>query len=923
MNNKLDPHKIKETIEEILSLLERNFKFSYVEKLSYEDIYEMMQDLFSLFKSFEKYVKECGLLTIKRYIPLLDLLIKVDDNKEHAIEYEKQLKYAYKMGARISLEHYMVYREWDEPEKEKFFEPRYNILVGYMHYLQELECNPNFHTLIFNAPSGYGKLIANDIPVLTKDGWKKHGDLKVGDYVISPNGDFIRVNIVHPKRLANVKVTFEDGEEILCHNQHEWCVYDRLARKTKERVETTYLMQNLHEKSGRNRFLIPTREMVKGETKDLPVDPYTYGIWLGDGSTNQGKITQNNNDKIIFDYIPYEVTSVFNGISDNVKTYTIKGLANDLHKLGLCYQNHKEEKYIHDSYLTANISQRLELLAGIIDTDGYLDKVKQRYIISTCGVKLKDGIISLISTFGWRVCVTTVPPTTSTSGILGKKDTYYISFSPTIKIPCKLPRKQNTSVHKQRRIGISKIELINPIEGNCITVDGGLYLVGKTLKTTHNTYPKKISEAWSFGIDNKGAILSLCSNDDVVKAGSRTVIDEIKSQAFGEVFPSMKYDEEDKNYFLKETDEKWKLRTAKLQYSYYAKTTQANVVGSRASKSIHIDDLYPDYKEAMNKELNSYYYNKSITVWEKRFVQHLIPNVCITGTLWASGDYIDLKIQQLKREHKFKKHPKYPYTLISEDESCAIIQVPALDYVTNKSTCPELKSTKDLLKEKANMEPYLWETNFQQRPTNPESLSFSYDKLRCYEKLPKSDLIGCYAVIDATRKSGKDYFAMPIFSKVENDKTFDYYLKDALFTRTATKDMYNDIVEKIIENHIVMLVIESNVTSELKQNVEKLLEEKGVYYCEIYEKYNTIPKATRIENEKHIIKKKLVFPQRGMYGINTHLGKFMENLTSYNATGINSNDDAPDSCALFGSEIVEENMQTQEAIPLQGIREFM
>lgn len=594
MNNKLDPHKIKETIEEILSLLERNFKFSYVEKLSYENIYEMMQDLFLLFKSFEKYVKECGLLTIKRYIPLLDLLIKVDDNKEHAIEYEKQLKYAYKMGARISLEHYMVYREWDEPEKEKFFEPRYNILVGYIHYLQELECNPNFHTLIFNAPSGFGK-----------------------------------------------------------------------------------------------------------------------------------------------------------------------------------------------------------------------------------------------------------------------------------------------------------------------------------------TYPKKISEAWSFGIDNKGAILSLCSNDDVVKAGSRTVIDEIKSQAFGEVFPSMKYDEEDKNYFLKETDEKWKLRTAKLQYSYYAKTTQANVVGSRASKSIHIDDLYPDYKEAMNKELNSYYYNKSITVWEKRFVQHLVPNVCITGTLWASGDYIDLKIQQLKREHKFKKHPKYPYTLVSEDGSCAIIQVPALDYVTNKSTCPELKSTKDLLKEKANMEPYLWETNFQQRPTNPESLSFSYDKLRCYEKLPKSDLIGSYAVIDATRKSGKDYFAMPIFSKVENDKTFDYYLKDALFTRTATKDMYNDIVEKIIENHIVMLVIESNVTSELKQNVEKLLEEKGVYYCEIYEKYNTIPKATRIENEKHIIKKKLVFPQRGMYGINTHLGKFMENLTSYNATGINSNDDAPDSCALFGSEIVEENMQTQEAIPLQGIREFM
>ena len=49
----------------------------------------------------------------------------------------------------------------------------------------------------------------------------------------------------------------------------------------------------------------------------------------------------------------------------------------------------------------------------------------------------------------------------------------------------------------------------------------------------------------------------------------------------------------------------------------------------------------------------------------------------------------------------------------------------------------------------------------------------------------------------------------------------------------------------------------------------------------------------------------------------------MENLTSYNATGINSNDDAPDSCALFGSEIVEENSQPQVAVPLAGIREYM
>jgi len=590
----MENNDLYKAIDQTLSILEHNFKYNYGKKISYEEIFEMMKDLYVLFTNFEENVQECGNLAIKRYIPLLDLLVSIDNNTNHLVEYNKHLKYAYKIGARVSLEHYMVYREWDEPEKEKFFEPRYNILVGYIHYLQELECNPKFLTLIFNAPSGYGK-----------------------------------------------------------------------------------------------------------------------------------------------------------------------------------------------------------------------------------------------------------------------------------------------------------------------------------------TYPKKISEAWGFGIDDTGAFLSLCSNDDVVKSGSRTCIDEMKSDAFGEVFPKLKWEEENKNYFLKETDEKWKLKDCRLPFSYYAKTTQANVVGSRASKSIHIDDLYPDYKEAMNQELNKYYFNKSITVWEKRYVQNKPPKVCITGTLWASGDYIDLKIQQVKKEHKFIKHPKYPYTYISEDGTCAIIQVPALDHVTGESTCPELKSTQELLKEKNNMEEYLWETNFQQRPVNPESLSFSYDKLRTYTIIPETDYKGCYAVIDATRKSGKDFFAMPIFKKVENDSNFDYYLKDALFTRTATKDMYNDIVEKIIEHHIITLVIESNVTSELKQNLDKILESKGITYCEIIEKYNTIPKLTRIENEKHIIKKQLVFPEKTMYGINTMVGKFMDNLTTFNSTGANPNDDAADSCALFGSEIIEENSKPQIAEPLDFVRQFM
>ena len=574
--------------------------------------------------------------------------------------------------------------------------------------------------------------------------------------------------------------------------------------------------------------------------------------------------------------------------------------------------------------MTSSIEQRLELLAGLIDTDGYLDKVKQRYIIVTCGEKLKNDIISLISTFNWRVSITTIPPTKSTSGIMGKKDTYYIGFNPTIKIPCKLKRKQITKLHKQKRIGIKNVEFVPVQEGNCITVEGGLYLAGKTLKITHNTYPEKISEAWSFGIDDRGAILSLCSNENVVKGGSRTVINEIKSPWFGEVFPHLKYDEKDKNFFLKETDGEWKLKNCKLMASYNATTTNSNVVGQRASKRIHIDDLYPDYKEAMNKTTNDTYFNDYQTVWKKRFIQEAkYHKIVVTGTLWSSDDFIARLIAWAKATHEFKKHPKYPFTLISTDGSIAIIQVPALDYETGESVCPELRSTKKILEDKLAIDDYLFQTNFQQIPTDPETLFFSYYKLRTYKEIPHTDYIGSYAVIDATRKSGKDFFAMPIYRKVPNGEKMDYYLCDALFTRTATKDMYDAIVDKIIENHINTLIIESNVTSELKQNIEEKLSKKGVTYCEIIEKYNTIPKPTRIENEKGIIIRQMVFPEKGMYGVNTDIGRFMDNLTTYNSSGLNANDDAPDSCALMCSEVIEGNSKPQKAEVLTFIRKYM
>ena len=160
---------------------------------------------------------------------------------------------------------------------------------------------------------------------------------------------------------------------------------------------------------------------------------------------------------------------------------------------------------------------------------------------------------------------------------------------------------------------------------------------------------------------------------------------------------------------------------------------------------------------------------------------------------------------------------------------------------------------------------------------------------------------------------------MPIFTKVQNENNFDLYLKDCLFTKKATKDMYYEIVNKIIENHIIELVIESNVTSELKQNLDMILSNNGVSYCQIREKYNVENKQIRIQDQKGNIVRRLVFPNKGSYGPNSDMGRFMENLTLYNDNGRNPTDDAPDSAALTTQQFIEGDSKPNKVKPMKRI----
>ena len=66
--------------------------------------------------------------------------------------------------------------------------------------------------LILSMPPQHGKLCSDDTPVLTPNGWKTHGELKIGDYVFGRNGDPVKVtNILNENGVANYEVEFVDG----------------------------------------------------------------------------------------------------------------------------------------------------------------------------------------------------------------------------------------------------------------------------------------------------------------------------------------------------------------------------------------------------------------------------------------------------------------------------------------------------------------------------------------------------------------------------------------------------------------------------------------------------------------------------------------------------------------------------------------
>ena len=341
--------------------------------------------------------------------------------------------------------------------------------------------------------------------ILTVDGWKRFGDLVVGDYVFHPSGEPTKVTQVHPiDQWDTWEVEISDGTVLTATGEHLFTVEEFVGgRKRQRRTLDVRAMAReglvfdrpltkgatKASKAGVGKFALPETEPLEFPERDLPVDPWVLGYWLGDGSSHQGAATADVDDlphvRERLRAAGYDIGAVWaKKEGGRARQFTILGLMGDLRKAGVL-----QDKHIPDEYLYASVEQRRALIQGLMDSDGYVDK---KGSAEYCQVRkqIADGMAFLLRSMGVKVNVRE-----SEAKLYGRVTgpRYRLNFKPyKHQNLVTLPRRAER-VQEQRRKPIPRVikdvRRVAPVDARCITVaaEDGLYLVGETMVVTHNS----------------------------------------------------------------------------------------------------------------------------------------------------------------------------------------------------------------------------------------------------------------------------------------------------------------------------------------------------------------------------------------------------------------------------------------------------
>lgn len=402
-----------------------------------------------------------------------------------------------KSGNRIDRNYYSIFTK--DGEFKKYWDAR--------TYFWRTDMSSSFGNAIYlNTAKNVidmesratGKDISNTQRLVYSDGSRRPiKDCCVGDRIFGDDG---KLTTIIQRRDFNdqmqYKVTLQDGRTVDCGGGHLWSVRQRDTHtgEYKEQVKTTIdLLKDYKYSRGESRYYIKNSEPLQYPEKELPIEPYFFGLWLGDGNSHNTGITTM--DKEIVDYLYGYAERLGVQLSTyaahkNAPVYAICKTGNGyrpnelLHKL--IELNVIKNKHIPDIYLTSSIGQRLELLRGLMDSDGYIG-ANGTIDISTSYDGLKTTIPILTRSLGIRT-VSTVKKTKCKDSLRIHLNTNLCVFNLSRKVN-RITNPSGKSINYRKQVAIVDISEIGILPSVCIAVDNknSLFLV-EDFVVTHNSY---------------------------------------------------------------------------------------------------------------------------------------------------------------------------------------------------------------------------------------------------------------------------------------------------------------------------------------------------------------------------------------------------------------------------------------------------
>ena len=362
--------------------------------------------------------------------------------------------------------------------------------------LQEQFCASECNLIFLCGAATMGKEQPYDAKVLTPRGFVDMGSLKVGDTICGANGANQEVLAIFEHGIKDVyKIHLEDGTSTECGLEHLWRASIRRGHTPFKDYGTYSFKQIMWAMDNGYNVCLPYCKPIQFDSEDLPIGAYTLGAYLGDGCSplrGNPQIACHIDNVDILSRIESEGYNV-SKIPSHKISYIISGnnINTHLKSLGL-YRKKSYEKFIPEIYKKASIQDRLNILQGLLDTDGCVT-TQGLVIFATSSITLANDVMWVCRSLGGRCSMKSYIPKYVHNG---EKKVGRVSYHIRINMP---PQYKIVHTHKkaerykikhfQRRHSVVSYELVGKKQCRCILVSNPdhLYITDDFI-VTHNTY---------------------------------------------------------------------------------------------------------------------------------------------------------------------------------------------------------------------------------------------------------------------------------------------------------------------------------------------------------------------------------------------------------------------------------------------------